>query len=450
MDMEWTGTFIAVSWHKYDTFVRKMQELILYSFTGPEQLHERGIHAKSSICSPGWTVASHSPTCSNRQKLATHHEELCSLLMGLFACGTQIMGLSRSCRSWIYRKHILVASSSNSPVTSYKVNGIGSPSHGYSLCSSSRVPSPVMSMFSLSHNGYSTVTNQLAGSTTSVEPQSRRTSFRSPLFKLRRAPLLHVFVPSPDGDWLSDNSVLECESQLRWAGVMKPLQPGDIIWNVAVGDEGNIGRLVWDGNFLIMRWRWCWAPRCTQGQSSWGYQQKPEAWLPYWCHLTSPAKWIFSMRRTFTRTSIQRPTYVLFLLILLAPKRRKWSWTKFPGAGKAPKVSKHGKLPTPPKEIYQEIQDLHTWYSPPLKKIYFGTLCSWQPSLLNLLLWLWLVSLMHGNANVLQLLCGERIPRVDSKALHPCVRNAVQEDDEWLNKFCSNMITRQCTIPSPM
>ena len=173
--------------------------------------------------------------------------------MGLFACGTQITGSSRSCRSGIYHKHIPVASSSNSPVTSYKVNGVGSPSHGYSLCSSSRVPSPAMSMFLLSHDSYSTVTNQLAGSTTSVEPQSRRTSFRSPLFKLRRAHLLHVFVPSPDGDWLSDNSALECESQLRQVGVMKLLRPGDIVWDVAVGDEGNIGRLVWDGNFLIVR-----------------------------------------------------------------------------------------------------------------------------------------------------------------------------------------------------
>lgn len=33
--------------------------------------------------------------------------------------------------------------------------------------------------------------------------------FHSPLFRLRRAPLLQVFVPSPEGDWLSDASVLE-------------------------------------------------------------------------------------------------------------------------------------------------------------------------------------------------------------------------------------------------
>ncbi|KAJ7267410.1 hypothetical protein C8J57DRAFT_1469634, partial [Mycena rebaudengoi] len=33
-------------------------------------------------------------------------------------------------------------------------------------------------------------------------------AFRSPLFRVKRAPLLRVFVPSPDGDWLSDKSVL--------------------------------------------------------------------------------------------------------------------------------------------------------------------------------------------------------------------------------------------------
>jgi hypothetical protein len=79
-----------------------------------------------------------------------------------------------------------------------------------------------------------------------------QTAFRSPLFTLRRAPLLHVFVPSADGDWLSDSSVIECEAELKRAGVMKLLRLGDVIWDVAVGDEGNIGRLVWDGSYLIV------------------------------------------------------------------------------------------------------------------------------------------------------------------------------------------------------
>jgi hypothetical protein len=78
------------------------------------------------------------------------------------------------------------------------------------------------------------------------------TNFRSPLFTLRRAPLLHVFVPSADGDWLSDSSVIECEAELKRAGVTKLMRLGDVVWDVAVGDEGNIGRLVWDGSYLIV------------------------------------------------------------------------------------------------------------------------------------------------------------------------------------------------------
>ncbi|KAF9238269.1 hypothetical protein BU15DRAFT_75423 [Melanogaster broomeanus] len=67
----------------------------------------------------------------------------------------------------------------------------------------------------------------------------------------RTCPLLRVFVPSPDGDWLSDASVLECEAELRRSGAIKLLRAGDVVWDVAVGDEGNLGRLVWDGSYLV-------------------------------------------------------------------------------------------------------------------------------------------------------------------------------------------------------
>ena len=105
--------------------------------------------------------------------------------------------------------------------------------------SSSRAPSPT-SMFSHSHAH-------------SIPPSQRPTNtFRSPLFRPRRAPLLQVFVPSPEGDWLSDASVLECEAELKRAGVLPLLRAGDIVWDVAVGDEGNVGRMVWDGSYLIV------------------------------------------------------------------------------------------------------------------------------------------------------------------------------------------------------
>lgn len=108
---------------------------------------------------------------------------------------------------------------------------------------SSRAPSPSSSFTHQSH------ANGAAGSS----QRGPVNTFRSPLFRPRRAPLLQVFVPSPEGDWLSDASVLECEAELKRAGVLHCLRAGDVIWDVAVGDEGNVGRLVWDGCYLIVR-----------------------------------------------------------------------------------------------------------------------------------------------------------------------------------------------------
>ena len=81
--------------------------------------------------------------------------------------------------------------------------------------------------------------------------QKGRMVFASPIYQPRRAPLLRVFVPSPE-EWLSDGSVVECESELGRAGILHMLRPGDTVWDIAVGDEGNAGRMVWDGNFLIV------------------------------------------------------------------------------------------------------------------------------------------------------------------------------------------------------
>ena len=114
----------------------------------------------------------------------------------------------------------------------------------------SRAPSPTMSNYShhgggMSNGGYGMHTSQANASQTSL-------GFRSPLFRLRRAPLLRVFVPSPEGDWLSDKSVLECEAELQRAGVLGLVRMGDVVWDIAVGDEGNVGRMVYDGKYLIV------------------------------------------------------------------------------------------------------------------------------------------------------------------------------------------------------
>lgn len=86
---------------------------------------------------------------------------------------------------------------------------------------------------------------------TSNSTSSTPNAFRSPLFRVGHAPCLRVFVPSAEGSWLSDPGVLECEGELKRAGVLPLLRVGDVIWDAAVGDEGNVGRLVWDGNYLI-------------------------------------------------------------------------------------------------------------------------------------------------------------------------------------------------------
>lgn len=80
-------------------------------------------------------------------------------------------------------------------------------------------------------------------------------TFHSPLYRIGHAPLLRVFVPSPDGPWLSDPSVLACEKELKRAGILPLMKTGDVVWDTAVSDEagfGNVGKLVWDGNYLIV------------------------------------------------------------------------------------------------------------------------------------------------------------------------------------------------------
>jgi hypothetical protein len=87
-------------------------------------------------------------------------------------------------------------------------------------------------------------------SNSSLESSESRTEL--PVFRLRHAPLLKVFVPSPSGDWLSDSSVQLCESELKYAELTKLLRMGDVVWDIAVGDNGNFGRMIWDGKYLIV------------------------------------------------------------------------------------------------------------------------------------------------------------------------------------------------------
>ncbi|PCH38549.1 hypothetical protein WOLCODRAFT_149488 [Wolfiporia cocos MD-104 SS10] len=60
--------------------------------------------------------------------------------------------------------------------------------------------------------------------------------------------LLQVFVPSPEGSWLLDANMLAHEGELQRAGIIHLMRVGD----VAVGNEGNMGRMVWDGGYLLV------------------------------------------------------------------------------------------------------------------------------------------------------------------------------------------------------
>ncbi|KAL6300309.1 hypothetical protein BKA93DRAFT_802204 [Sparassis latifolia] len=124
------------------------------------------------------------------------------------------------------------ASSVRSPSRSAQHSRVGSMSRN-----TSRAPSPSSTISHARGQSYHSGT--------------RVNTFHSPLFRLRRAPLLQVFVPSPEGDWLSDAGVLECEDELKRAGVIHLMRAGDVVWDTAVGDEGNAGRMLWDGTYLI-------------------------------------------------------------------------------------------------------------------------------------------------------------------------------------------------------
>jgi hypothetical protein len=125
----------------------------------------------------------------------------------------------------------------------------------------SRPPSRAGSIFS--NDNYSSSRVSLSVSTSTHTQQSCRPfrpKFRSTLYRPRHAPLLQVFVLSPEGPWMSDDTILDCETELKIActgikGRMskKLLRVGDIVWNCAIGDEANLGRSIWDGNFLIVR-----------------------------------------------------------------------------------------------------------------------------------------------------------------------------------------------------
>lgn len=148
-----------------------------------------------------------------------------------------------------------ISPSSTSSSATRSTTPDGSTGRGPVSRPSSCAPSPTPSAFSYSHHrhghvGQSPLNSQPHGYSlgmTHPAPSQTSLGFRSPLFHLCRAPLLRAFVPSVEGDWLSDESVQECKEECKRAAVLHLMRVGDV-WDVAIGDEGNAVRLVWDGS----------------------------------------------------------------------------------------------------------------------------------------------------------------------------------------------------------
>ncbi|KAG8911175.1 hypothetical protein FRC02_006748 [Tulasnella sp. 418] len=93
-------------------------------------------------------------------------------------------------------------------------------------------------------------------SSDTTDPGTERISGRcekapTSLYTAGCAALLKVFVPSPEGWWLSDATVVDCRKQLERADVLGLLQVGDIVWDVAAGERRNDGRMIWDGKYWL-------------------------------------------------------------------------------------------------------------------------------------------------------------------------------------------------------
>ncbi|KAM0750219.1 hypothetical protein T439DRAFT_326168 [Meredithblackwellia eburnea MCA 4105] len=69
------------------------------------------------------------------------------------------------------------------------------------------------------------------------------------IFRPGRAPCLRVWVPTR-ATWMTDQEIVEVEREVWRSGVWPYTKRGDIVYNMAVGDFGNEGKLISDGKYL--------------------------------------------------------------------------------------------------------------------------------------------------------------------------------------------------------
>ncbi|OAV97844.1 hypothetical protein, variant [Puccinia triticina 1-1 BBBD Race 1] len=70
-----------------------------------------------------------------------------------------------------------------------------------------------------------------------------------PVYRPGKAALFKVWVPCVD-HWMSNEELAECERELWRSQIWSYLKKGDVCWNLANGDFGNEGKLLFDGRFL--------------------------------------------------------------------------------------------------------------------------------------------------------------------------------------------------------
>ncbi|CAO1623521.1 unnamed protein product [Jaminaea pallidilutea] len=104
-----------------------------------------------------------------------------------------------------------------------------------------------------SQNGRSSPLMRSAAHHQSLSPSANTATYwANPVspWKPGRAALHRVWVPTVNTAWQSDAEIARCERELFLAGAWSSLRKGDIVWNTAMGDDDNVGRLIFDGQYL--------------------------------------------------------------------------------------------------------------------------------------------------------------------------------------------------------
>lgn len=108
--------------------------------------------------------------------------------------------------------------------------------------------SPNLSLTSPTRSGWATPQSPALSVATqhTLGPQY---NIASPL-RSGKAPVQRVWAPMVDASYMSDDDIARMERELFLAGVWPFLRRGDIVSNLAVPDEANHGKMIFDGQYL--------------------------------------------------------------------------------------------------------------------------------------------------------------------------------------------------------